>query len=211
MAVFGRIERPSLSDTTDQMSSKDTYERISFDMVAAARATFESGRRAEAIDLLRRLEVGGKRRAVIAEALQELTTEHQRLLEQERRAVREVVDAHLKAAEALLESGRLPDAWSRACDALQLAPSYEPAITLEARLRTTLDDQPSPIAPEQKMALRHPGRDERPGEPPGTPRRETSAEIRSTAPSAPGTSRAGIVAMILTLAALLMALAARTC
>jgi hypothetical protein len=193
------------------MSSKDTYERISFDIVAAARATFESGRRAEAIDLLRRLELGGKRRAVIAEALQELTSEHQRLLEQERRAVREAADEHLKAAEALLESGQLSDAWSRACDALHLDPSYGPAIALEARLRQTLDEQDGPIAREQATVISKPRRDERPAEPAVKPRPPAGAEITSTAPGAAETSRTWVVAVILTLAALLIALAARTC
>jgi len=189
------------------MSSKDTYERISFDIVAAARATFESGRRAEAIDLLRRLEVGGKRRAVIAEALQELTLEHQRLLEQERRAVRDSADEHLKAAEALLASGQFPEAWSRACDAVQLDPSYEPALALEARLRRTLDDQAGPVPREQAGVVPDTGRARAPGEPAVNPR----AEISATAPPAPETSRIWVVAVMLTIAALLIALAARAC
>ena len=188
------------------MSSKDTYERISFDIVAAARATFESGRRAEAIDLLRRFDVGGKRRAVIAEALQELTIEHQRLLQQERRAVRDSADEHLKAAEALLASGQVPDAWSRACDAVQLDPSYEPAIALEARLRRTLDDQAGPVRREQAGVFADSGRAEAPGEPAINLR----AEINATAP-APETSRTWVVAVMLTIAALLIALAARAC
>jgi len=188
------------------MSSKDTYERISFDIVAAARATFESGRRAEAIDLLRRLEVGGKRRAVIAEALQELTLEHQRLLEQERRAVRDSADEHLKAAEALLASGQFPEAWSRACDAVQLDPSYEPALALEARLRRTLDDQAGPVPREQAGVVPDSGRTGAPGELAVTHR----AEINATAP-APETSRIWVVAVMLTIAALLIALAARAC
>jgi hypothetical protein len=34
-----------------QMTSKDTYERISIDIVAAAKATFAKGRRTEAIEI----------------------------------------------------------------------------------------------------------------------------------------------------------------
>jgi hypothetical protein len=149
--------------------------------------------------------LAAKRRAVIAEALQELTIEHQRLLEQERRAVRDSADEHLKAAEALLASGQLPDAWSRACDAVQLDPSYEAAIALEARLRRTLDDQAGPVRREQRV-FPDSGRAEAPGEPAIKPR----VEINATAP-APETSRTWVVAVMLTIAALLIALAARAC
>ena len=63
------------------MATKDTYERISIDIVAAAKATFARGRRTEAIEMLRRFDMGRRGKAAVAEALQELMAEQQRLIE----------------------------------------------------------------------------------------------------------------------------------
>lgn len=193
------------------MASKDTYERISFDIVAAARATFESGRRREAIELLRRFDLGTGR-AVVAEALHELMIEHQRLLEREQRAAREAVDAHLKVAENLLEAGRFEEAWSRACDAVQLNPTDQDAIALEARIRTILDQQTvHPVVRAQEEARPEPRREEARPEPAGDPRADVRPETRITTADTAKKSRAWIVAVIVTLAVLLMALAVRMC
>jgi hypothetical protein len=190
------------------MASKDTYERISFDIVAAARATFESGRRKEAIELLRRFDLG-KGRAVVAEALHELLMEHQRLLEQEQRAVREAVDAHVKVAHALLEGGQLDEAWSRACDAIQLDPSHQEAIALEARVRKILDDRAGHrVAAEAVAAVPTAERDEaRPAVPRLLPRPQPAGPV----PAPPRTSRTWIAAAIVTLAVLLTVMAMRSC
>ena len=126
------------------MASKDTYERISIDIVAAARAAFAEGRRTEAIEMLRRFDLGKNGRAAVAEALQELMLEQQRLIDEERRGVRGAVDEHVSAAETLLAKGMLPEAWARACDALHLDPNNQTAIALEARIRRTLDEQARP-------------------------------------------------------------------
>jgi hypothetical protein len=202
------------------MASKDTYERISFDIVAAARATFESGRRKEAIELLRRFDLG-KGRAVVAEALHELMVEHQRLLEQEQRAAREAIDAHLRVAEDLLEAGRIEEAWSRACDAVQLNPTHQAAIALEARIRTILDQQTArPVLRAHEEARSEPRREEAHPEPrreearperAEDPRADVRQETRITAADTAKKSRAWIVAVIVTLAVLLMALAVRMC
>ena len=193
------------------MASKDTYERISFDIVAAARATFESGRRKEAIELLRRFDFG-KGRAVVAEALQELMIEHQRLLEQEQRALREAVDSHLKVAEALLEGEQVEEAWSRACDAITLDPSNQDAVALEARIRKILDEQAARgIVHEHAEARAQPSREE--------PRREPSFRLPvQPRPEIPPISvpvspalRTSIIAVVATLAVLLAALAVRMC
>ena len=193
------------------MASKDTYERISFDIVAAARATFETGRRKEAIELLRRFDFG-KGRAVVAEALQELMIEHQRLLEQEQRALREAVDSHLKVAEALLESEQVEEAWSRACDAITLDPSNQDAVALEARIRRILDEQAARgIVHEHAEARVQPSREE--------PRRQPSFQLpvqprpefpRIKVPASPAASLTWIIAVIAALA-VLTALAVRMC
>jgi hypothetical protein len=194
------------------MASKDTYERISFDIVAAARSTFESGRRKEAIELLRRFDLG-KGRAVVAEALHELMIEHQRLLEQEQRAVREAVDAHVKVAHALLEGGQFEEAWSRACDAITLDPSSQDAVALEARIRKILDEQAARgIVHEHAEARAQPRREEPRRQPsfqlPVQPRPEFS---RIAVPSSPAASRTWTIAVIAVLAVLLTALAVRMC
>jgi hypothetical protein len=194
---------------TSQMASKDTYERISFDIVAAARATFESGRRREAIELLRRFDLG-KGRAVVAEALHELMIEHQRLLEQEQRAVREAVGAHVKVAHALLEGGQFEEAWSRACDAITLDPSNQEAIALEVRVRKILDERAGQRFVPEVAAVPKPERDEarrEPSFPPSLPR----PEPRIPAPASPQISRTWIIAVMVMLAVMLIAMAMRTC
>jgi hypothetical protein len=191
------------------MTSKDTYERISFDIVAAARATFESGRRREAIELLRRFDLG-KGRAVVAEALHELMIEHQRLLEQEQRAVREAVGAHIKVAHALLEGGQFEEAWSRACDAITLDPSNQDAVALEARVRKILDEQAGHLVPEAAAAVPRPERHEArraPLFPPPLP--QPGPRIPPLA--APKTSRTWIIAGMLMIVVTIIALAMRTC
>lgn len=193
------------------MASKDTYERISFDIVAAARATFESGRRREAIELLRRFDLG-KGRAAVAEALQELMIEHQRLLEQEQRAVREAAGAHIKIAHALSEGGQLEEAWARACDAITLDPSNQDAVALEARIRKILDEQAGRgSVHEHAEARAQPSHWERRREPafqlPVQPRPEFD---RIPVPASPA-SRAWTLAVIGTIAVLLTALAVRMC
>ena len=194
------------------MASKDTYERISFDIVAAARATVESGRRREAIELLRRFDLG-KGRAVVAAALHELMIEHQRLLEQEQRALREAVDAHIKVAHALLEGGQFEEAWSRACDAITLDPSNQDAIALEARVRTVLDERSGRgNVHEHTEARAQPSREE--------PRREPSFQLtpqprsefdRIPVPMSPAASRTWTIVVIGALAVLLTALIVRMC
>jgi hypothetical protein len=194
------------------MSSKDTYERISIDIVAAAKATFAKGRRTEAIEMLRRFDLGRRGKAAVAEALQELMLEQQRLIEEERRRVRAGIDEHLNAAETLRANGHLPEAWARACDALHLDPNDQMAIALEAGIRTALDEQAgrgllgeSPKAPvdrgretaREREEARHPNPD------PVVPIGESPAM----------TSRSAwwVVAAVVVLAMLLTGLATRTC
>jgi len=192
------------------MSSKDTYERISIDIIAAAKATFASGRRTEAIEMLRRFDLG-RNRAAVAEALQELMIEQRRLIEEERRRVRGAIDEHLSAAETLLANGHLPEAWARACDAVHLDPNDQAATALEARIRKTLDEQAGGGLP---------------GEPPKAPvdrRREaargTEAARRSNpdpavpiggTPAMTSRSASWVVGLILVLMVLIV-LAVRTC
>ncbi len=193
------------------MSSKDTYERISIDIVAAAKATFAKGRRTEAIEMLRRFDLGRRGKAAVAEALQELMLEQQRLIEEERRRVRAGIDEHLNAAETLRANGHLPEAWARACDALHLDPNDQMAIALEARLRTALDEQagrvpraePEPAPPEPQRAE---GRsDPEPRRPDPAPR------VSANSPAMTSLSGWWVVAAIVVLAMLLTGLAARTC
>jgi hypothetical protein len=192
------------------MSSKDTYERISIDIIAAAKATFAQGRRTEAIELLRRFDLG-RNRAAVAEALQELMVEQRRLIEEERGRVRGAIDEHLNAAETLLANGHLPEAWARACDAVHLDPNDQAATTLEARIRKTLDEQAGQGLP---------------GDPPKAPvdrRREAARgtqEARrsnpvpavplSASPAVTSRSTPWVVGLIVVLMVLLV-LAVRTC
>jgi hypothetical protein len=187
------------------MSSKDTYERISTDIVAAAKAAFAKGRRTEAIEMLRRFDLGKRGKAAVAEALQELMLEQQRLIEEERRRVRGAVDKHLNAAEALLATEMLPEAWARACDALHLDPNDQTAIALEARIRTALDEQA--------------GRAPRPEPEPAPPEPERAEVQRAPEPRRPDPSSPAmkslsawwVVGAIVVLAMVLTGLAARTC
>jgi hypothetical protein len=153
------------------MATKDTYERISIDIVAAAKATFARGRRTEAIEMLRRFDMGRRGKAAVAEALQELMAEQQRLIEEERSRVRAAVDEHLGAAEGLVASGMLPEAWARACDALHLDPNDPTAIALEGRIRKALDEQAGRVvSPDQPKPPVDRGREAAGGA--GEPRRQ---------------------------------------
>ena len=193
------------------MSSKDTYERISIDIVAAAKATFAKGRRTEAIEMLRRFDLGRRGKAAVAEALQELMLEQQRLIEEERRRVRAGLDEHLNAAETLRANGHLPEAWARACDALHLDPNDQTAIGLEARLRKALDEQAGRVPrPEPEPAPPEPQRAEGRSDP--EPRRPDPApRVSANSPAMKSQSGWWVVAAIVVLAMLLTGLAARTC
>ena len=67
--------------------------------------------------MLRRFDPASRE---IADALRDLTIEHQRLIDEGRRTVREKLEGHLKAAAVLLASGQLTEAWGEACAALQV-------------------------------------------------------------------------------------------
>ena len=192
------------------MSSKDTYERISIDIVAAAKAAFAKGRRTEAIEMLRRFDLGRRGKAAVAEALQELMLEQQRLIEEERRRGRKAVDEHLNAAEALLASEMLPEAWARACDALHLDPNDQTAIALEARIRKALDEQAGRNVPTDQ--LKAPLDRDRAAVGGAPPPRFPDPEVRASAESTSAKSPAGwwLVA-IGALAVLLAAVVVRAC
>src|SRR5687767_2871653 len=113
-------------------------DRLAHDVVAAAHAAFAGGHRLQAIDMLRRFDPATRE---IADALRDLTIEHQRLIDEARRAVREKLEGHLKAAATLLAGGQLTEAWGEACDALQVDGTDKRAIALEGRIRKVLDDQ----------------------------------------------------------------------
>jgi hypothetical protein len=192
------------------MSSKDTYERISIDIVAAAKSLFAKGRRTEAIEMLRRFDLGKRGKAAVAEALQELMLEQQRLIEEERRRVRAAVDEHLTAAEAMLVSEMLPEAWARACDALHLDPNDQRAIALEARIRKTLDEHAGRVLPPEqpKARLDH----EREAAPGAQESRSAPGPLVSAGSAAMRSQAARWIAIVIVaLAVLLTALAARMC
>ena len=130
-----------------QSSTKVTQEQITQEVVAAARAAFAGGRRAEAIDMLRRYDPN---KDAVAQALRELTQEQQRIAEDEQRQLRTAIQDHLSAANELLKAGNLREAWGRACDAIQLDPSHPPSITLEKRIRQMLDEE---VARDQAREL----------------------------------------------------------
>ena len=193
------------------MASKDTYERISIDIVAAAKAAFAKGRRTEAIEMLRRFDLGRRGKAAVAEALQELMLEQQRLIEEERRRVREAVDEHLKAAESLLASEMLPEAWARACDALHLDPNDQTAIALEARIRKALDAQAGrdvSRAPAEPRIERGP-EETRPA--PDTRRADLRPPVSAGIQAAGTRSAWWLVAIVVAVALLLTAVAVRGC
>jgi hypothetical protein len=113
-------------------------DRLAEAIVAAATEAFAGGQRAEAIEMLRRYD---PKRGTISEALRRLTAEHERLMDEGRRAARSKIEDHLKKGRALLASGLLSEAWAHACDALQLDATDKKAIALEGRIRAALDDQ----------------------------------------------------------------------
>jgi hypothetical protein len=193
------------------MASKDTYERISIDIVAAAKETFAKGRRTEAIEMLRRFDLGRRGKAAVAEALQELMLEQQRLIEEERRRVRGAVDEHLNAAEGLMGSGMLPEAWARACDALHLDPNDQAAIALEARIRKVLDQQAgrniNPEPPEVKRD--HEQQAAHAAEEPQ--RHDSGPPAGASFPTIRSETEWWLVAVVVALAVLLAGVALRTC
>ena len=135
-------ERPGHAD-------QDGFAEV---IVAAAHAAFAGGRRVEAIEMLRSYD---PLQRGIGEALRELTLEHERLLAEAERATREKLDEHLKAAEDLLASGNVSEAWAHACDALQLDSTDKNAIALEARIRKALEAQAArDLAREQEQTRR---------------------------------------------------------
>jgi hypothetical protein len=113
-------------------------DRLADAIVAAATEAFAGGQRAEAIEMLRRYD---PKRGTIGEALRRLTAEHERLMDEGRRAARSKIAEHLRKGGALLAGGHLSEAWAHACDALQLDATDKKAIALEARIRQALDDQ----------------------------------------------------------------------
>ena len=142
--------RPLAVDRAPQAaepSGRLTQERITDDLVTAARAAFAGGRRAEAIEMLRRYEPA---KEAVAQALRELTLEQQRLAADEQRQRQTAIQEHLTAATDLLNAGNLTAAWGRACDAIQLDPSHPPSIALEKRIRQLLDEQ---VARDQAREL----------------------------------------------------------
>ena len=135
-----------------ESSTRLNQERITHDVVTAARDAFAGGRRAEAIEMLRRYDPN---KEAVAQALRELTLEHQRLADDELRKLKAAIQEHLTAATELLNAGNLADAWGRACDAIQLDPSHPQAIALEKRIRQRLDEQVArDQARELELALR---------------------------------------------------------
>ena len=113
-------------------------DRLAHDVVAAAHAAFAGGQRLQALDMLRRFDPASRE---ITDALRDLTIQHQHLIDEGRRTVREKLEGHLKAAAVLLANGQLTEAWGEACDALQVDGTDKRAIALEGRLRKVLDDQ----------------------------------------------------------------------
>jgi CHAT domain len=140
------------SEKVVEPSSHVGQDRFADAIVAAAHAAFAGGQRIQAIEMLRR---HGPPKGAVADALRELTLEHERLVNEGRRATRDKLDEHLRAAGALLARGKLSEAWNRARDALQLDSSDKKAIAFEARIRKALDDQAArDVAHEQQEARR---------------------------------------------------------
>ena len=193
------------------MTSKDTYERISIDIVAAAKATFARGRRTEAIEMLRRFDLGRRGKAAVSEALQELMAEQQRLIEEERGRVRAAVDEHLSAAEGLVASGMLPEAWARACDALHLDPNDPTAIALEGRIRKALDEQAGRAVPPEQAGPRLDRERDATGSAGESRRRESEPLVSAAFPPMTSQTEWWLVAVVVALAVLLAGVALRTC
>jgi CHAT domain len=148
----GASTRGAGSEKVVEPSSHLGQDRFAEAIVASAHAAFAGGQRIQAIEMLRR---HGPSKGAIADALRELTLEHERLVNEGRRATREKLDEHLRAAGALLASGKLSKAWNRARDALQLDSSDKKAIAFEARIRKALDDQAArDFSHEQQEARR---------------------------------------------------------
>jgi hypothetical protein len=130
-----------------ESSTRLSQDRITQDVVKMAREAFAGGRRAEAIEMLRRYAPA---KDAVAQALRELTQEQQRLAEEEQRQLKTAIQGHLTAATELLNAGNLRDAWGRACDAIQLDPAHPPSIALEKRIRQLLDEE---VAREQAREM----------------------------------------------------------
>ena len=194
-----------------QMATKDTYERISIDIVAAAKATFAQGRRTEAIEMLRRFDLGRRGKAAVAEALQALMAEQQRLIEEERGRVRAAVDEHLSAAEGLVASGMLPEAWARACDALHLDPNDPTAIALEGRIRKALDEQAGRVVPPEQPNPPVDREREAAGATEEPRRLEPEPLVGAAFPTMTSQTEWWLIAVVVALAVLLMAVAVRAC
>jgi hypothetical protein len=140
---------PQIIDSSTRISQ----DRITQEVVAAARAAFAGGRRAEAIDMLRRYDPA---KDAVAQALRQQTQEQQRIADEEQRQLRTAIQDHLSAANELLKLGNLREAWGRACDAIQLDPSHPQSIALEKRIRQMLDEEVArQQARELEQALRH--------------------------------------------------------
>jgi hypothetical protein len=193
------------------MASKDTYERISIDVVAAAKATFAQGRRTEAIEMLRRFDLGRRGKAAVTEALQQLMAEQQRLIEEDRGRVRAAVDEHLSAAEGLVASGMLPEAWARACDALHLDPNDPTAIALEGRIRKALDEQAGRVVPTEQPKTPVDRERKAAGGAEEPRRQEPEPLVGAAFPTMTSPTERWLGAAVVALAVLLMAAAVRAC
>ena len=221
---WARVEAGTLPVSSNQ----DTKGRIALDIVAAARGEFARGRRAHAIQMLRRYDLG---RPAVAAALHELTLEHERLLAEERLAAGGAVREHLQAAEALLASGQPSEAWARACDALQLDPADQDAVALEARIRMMLEGRERKPLADAGSAAPAPAILETPsdvivGVPPnhapvpqapdrpaaaheGTP--DPAPPVRAESVTVESSSRGWLLGVVAALAAVIALLAARAC
>jgi hypothetical protein len=161
--------------------------------------------------MLRRFDLGRRGKAAVAEALQELMAEQQRLIEGERSRVRAAVDEHVSAAEGLMASGMLPEAWARACDALHLDPNDQTAIALEARIRRALDNQAGRnITPEPPKARLDRER-EAPRGAEEVRRHDPEPQVGAAFPTIRSQTEWWLVAVIVALTVLLTGVALRTC
>jgi tetratricopeptide (TPR) repeat protein len=134
-----------------QGSSHAQQGRFADAIVAAAQEAFAGGQYVQALDMLRRYDPST---GTIGEALRRLTVEHQRLLDEGHRGVKEKLEEHLRAAGALMAQGHLSEAWARACDALQLDATDKKTIALEGRLRKALEEQAAREAAREHDAAR---------------------------------------------------------
>ena len=88
--------------------------------------------------MLRRMRPGERE---IADALRELTLEHERLIDEGRRAAREKLEEHLKAAARCWRTASLPRPGAMRATHCRWTRTDRRAIALEARIRKVLDDQ----------------------------------------------------------------------